>query len=401
VCQDFGVRTIHIDKSSEKTECVVNGQPICLKGIGWMPLSPFPGTRSDYGNLLKKALSCHINLLRVWAGGTYENDEFYKLCDRMGILVWQDFMFDSAYYPDRQWFTDSVKDEATAVIKQLRNHACLALWCGNNNIDHLHKCGKLGKGRKFYGKSIYHKLLPALINELDPDREYRPTRSSDTVETQSLVSHAPDILSPPCQSTLSTQRCFKDSFKMLEKLARNHSPLQTIAQCQLDEFSPPNNLTEYIWQSQVVQARQIQNAVEKARSVNHSACMLGALNSFALSVNGTMLDAQIQPKALYYYARRFLAPVLVTLLPDEQRGSIRAFVVNDTASPVTGVLSCRMIAANGDILDATEIPLRVSPFSKATAINLPKSLSTPDDPTRAFLSVCIKNNEKSRWIYKI
>jgi hypothetical protein len=97
---------------------------------------------------------------------------------------------------------------------------------------------------------------------------------------------------------------------------------------------------------------------------------------------------------LYYYARRFLGPVLVTLLPDEQSGSIRAFVVNDTASPVTGILSCRMIAANGEILDTTEIPLRVSPFSKAAAINLPKSLSTPDDPTRAFLSVYIKNNDR-------
>ncbi|MHC4554458.1 MAG: beta-mannosidase [Planctomycetota bacterium] len=395
VCQDFGIRTLHIDRSSEKTECVVNGQPISLKGTGWMPLSPFPGTRTDYDNLLKKAQSCHINLLCVGAGGTYENDTFYTLCDQMGILVWQDFVFDSAYYPDRQWFTDSVKDEATAVIKQLRNHACLALWCGNNNIDHLHKCRKLGKGRKFYGKSIYHKLLPALINELDPDRQYRPTRSSDTIENQSLVSHAPDILSPPCQSTLSTQRCFKDSFKMLEKLTCNHSPLQTIAQYQVVEFSPPINLTGYIWQSQVVQARRIQNAVEKVRSVNHSGCMLGALNSFALSVNGAMLDAQTQPKALYYYARRFFAPVLVTLFTEEQSGSIRAFVVNDTASPVTGVLSCRMIATHGEILDTTEIPLRVSPFSKAAAINLPKSLSTPDDPTRAFLSVSIKNNDKS------
>jgi hypothetical protein len=97
-----------------------------------------------------------------------------------------------------------------------------------------------------------------MLNELDPDRQYRPTRSSDTIENQSLVSHAPDILSPPCQSTLSTQRCFKDSFKMLEKLTCNHSPLQTIAQYQVVEFSPPINLTGYIWQSQVVQARRIQ-----------------------------------------------------------------------------------------------------------------------------------------------
>ena len=183
---------------------------------------------------------------------------------------------------------------------------------------------------------------------------------------------------------------------MLEKLTRSDSALQKIAQCQIDEFLPPDNLKEYIWQSQVVQARCVQNAVEKARSVNHSGsgCMLGALNSFALSVNAAMLDSHKQSKALFYYARRFFAPVLVTLLPEDKTGVLKAHVINDTASPVTGVLSCRMIAAHGEILDTTQIPLRVSPFSKAAAINLPRSLSTPDDSTRDFLSVCIKNNDR-------
>jgi len=397
VSEDFGIRTIHIEKSSDKTECVVNGRSVHIKGADWMPLSLFPGTRTDYEDLLKKAKTSHLNMLRVWAGGTYEDTEFYQLCDRMGILIWQDFMFDSAYYPDRQWFTDSVKDEVTAVIKQLRNYACIALWCGNNNIDHLHRRGKLGKGRKFYGKPIYHKLLPALVHELDPDRQYIPTHSNANSKNQTLVHQVPDISSPPCRTSLSIQTHDKESFGALEKLTCSNAILRKIAQSQIDEFHPPKNLSEYIWQSQVVQARLVQNAVEKARSVNPSGggCMLGALNSFALSVNGAMLDAKRQPKALYYYARRFFAPVLVALFPDEQGGLIRAFVVNDTAWPVTGMLSCRMIAAKGEILDATKIPLRVSPFSKATAINLPKSLSKPDDPTRAFLSVCINNNDKT------
>ena len=123
--------------------------------------------------------------------------------------------------------------------------------------------------------------------------------------------------------------------------------------------------------------------------------MLGPLNSPALSVNAAMLDNRKQPKALFYYAQRFFAPVLVTLLPDDKTEVLKAFIVNDSASPITGVLSCRLIAANGEILDTTQIPLRVSPFSKAAAINLPKSLSTPDDPTRTFLSVRLKNNDKT------
>jgi len=402
VDEGFGVRTIQIEKSSGKTDCLVNGQSIALKGADWMPLSLLPGTKTGYEQLLDRAKECHLNMLRVWAGGTYENPAFYRLCDKMGILVWQDFMFDSAYYPDRQWFLDRVKDEAKSIIKQLRNHACIALWCGNNNIDSLHKSGQLGKGRKFYGKPIYHKLLPQLLNELDPDRNYIPTRSSQNDDNETLIATTPDTPSLPGLSRGTGILPVKsvhaeNSFRILEKLTRSDSSLQKIALCQIEHFGPPKNLPEYIWQSQVVQARGAKNAVEKFRADKPigCGCMLGAFNSFALSINTAMLDAHREPKALYYYTRRFFAPILVTLLPEDETGLLKAHVINDTASPVTGVLSCRMIAASGEILDATEIPLRVSPFSKATAINLPKSLSTPDDPTRPFLSVCIKNNDKT------
>jgi len=395
VSADFGVRTVHIENSSGKTECIVNGQPVRLKGADWMPLSLFPGTQTDNGNLLKKAKECHINMLRLWAGGYYEEPEFYRLCDQMGILVWQNFMFDSGYYPDRQWFLDMVKNEAETIIRRLRNHTCIVLWCGNNNIDHLHKIGKLGTGRKFYGKPIYYKLLPQLVHELDPDREYLPTHSQHTVENETPVLSVPDISSMPNHSTLSTLKDFRHSFGIIEKLTGSDSTLQQIAHGQITEFSPPENLSEYIRQSQLIQARQAKNAVEHFRSVGSFAdgCMLGALNDFTLSISPAMFDADRQPKALYDYARRFFASILVTLFPDGKTGLLKAYVVNDTASPVTGVLSCRMMTVNGKMLDATEMPLRVSPFSREAAVHLPKSLSTPENPMQTFLHICIKNND--------
>ncbi|MHC5165695.1 MAG: glycoside hydrolase family 2 protein [Planctomycetota bacterium] len=252
------------------------------------------------------------------------------------------------------------------------------------------------KGRKFYGKLIYHKLLPGLINELDPDREYIPTDSNADPENQTPVYHVPAIPSPPCRTSLLAQVHDAESFAILEKLTRSKAALGKIALYQVDQFHPPHNLSEYIRQSQIVQARRIQAAVEKTRChSDFGGSMLGPLNSPALSVNAAMLDTRKQPKALFYYAQRFFASILVALLPDEKTETLKAFVVNDTASPITGVLSCRMIAANGEILDTTKIPLRVSPFSKAAAINLPKSLSTPDDPKRTFLSVRLKNNDKT------
>ena len=394
--QDFGVRTIRVEKTPEKTEFLVNDHPVRIKGADWLPMSLFPGieTPDDYKQHLKHIKDCHINMLRVWAGGYYEAPAFYELCDRMGILVWQDFMFDSVYYPDRQWFVDSIRKEAESIIKRLRNYTCLSVWCGNNNIDFLHKSGALGKGRKFYGKPIFHELLPKLVHELDHDREYIPSRSHCDKEDQTRVANTPNTPSTPCLRTLQASKFFKNSFGILENLTYSPSATEKNAQRQMTEFLPPRNLSEYIWQSQVVQARCAKRAIERFRSIESVGwgCMLEPLNDFALSVSPSMLDIGKCPKALYYYARRFFAPVLVTLLPDEETGLIRAFVVNDTGSPVTGVLSCRMMNAAGDILDATEMPVRVSPFSKTGPINLPKSFTTPDDPSRCFLGVCIRNN---------
>ncbi|MCK4752555.1 MAG: glycoside hydrolase family 2 protein, partial [Planctomycetes bacterium] len=167
----FGIRTVKLNRSTgkkRKFQFEINDKPIFAKGANWIPPSIFAGstTADDYEELLHNAQKANINMLRIWGGGYYESDHFYQLCDQLGIMVWQDFMFACAYYPDRQWFLTEVKKEATAIIKQLRNHPCLVLWCGNNEIDWMHSTNKLGKGKKFYGRAIYHQLLPQLVAEL-------------------------------------------------------------------------------------------------------------------------------------------------------------------------------------------------------------------------------------------
>jgi len=182
---------------------------------------------------------------------------------------------------------------------------------------------------------------------------------------------------------------------MLETLTYSPSTLEKIARCQIHEFLPPKNLPEYIWQSQVVQARYAKRAVERFRTVETAGCgcMVGAFNDFTASISPAMLDVHRCPKPLYYYARRFFAPILVTVFPDEKTGILKAYIVNDSASPVTAMLTCQMMDAQGKVLDTVEKPVRVSPFSRTTAINLPKSFTRPDDPSRSFLSICIRNND--------
>ncbi len=116
----------------------VNGHPTFMKGANWIPcesFSPRAGKLDLYRKLLKEAKEAHINMLRVWGGGIYEDDEFYDLCDQYGIMIWQDFMFAGAMYPGDEHFLKNVEEEIRYQVQRLRHHPCIVLWCGNNEID--------------------------------------------------------------------------------------------------------------------------------------------------------------------------------------------------------------------------------------------------------------------------
>jgi len=136
----IGVRTLELvrDKDEKGTSFYfrLNGVPVFMKGANYIPNDVFLPQVTDekYRNVIHTARISNMNMLRVWGGGIYENDIFYNLCDEAGILVWQDFMFACAMFPGDQGFLENVKQEAADNVKRLRNHPCLALWCGNNEI---------------------------------------------------------------------------------------------------------------------------------------------------------------------------------------------------------------------------------------------------------------------------
>ncbi|MFC4261392.1 glycoside hydrolase family 2 protein [Ferruginibacter yonginensis] len=114
-----------------------NNQPIYIQGSNWIPANIFPHatTANEYRSLLIQAKNAHMNMLRVWGGGIYEADLFYDLCDSIGIMVWQDFMFGNAMYPADADFLSNVKVEVQQQISRLKKHPCIVVWCGNNEID--------------------------------------------------------------------------------------------------------------------------------------------------------------------------------------------------------------------------------------------------------------------------
>jgi len=134
---NFGVRTIKLrrDKDSigEIFEFVVNGIPVFAKGANYVPQDAFL-VHENHEALLQSCVDANFNMLRVWGGGIYEDEQFYELCDSLGIMIWQDFMFACALYPGYNQFFDNVRQEVQYQTDRLRGHACLALWCGNNEV---------------------------------------------------------------------------------------------------------------------------------------------------------------------------------------------------------------------------------------------------------------------------
>lgn len=176
-----GIRRVELDESlleggeGQRFTIRVNGRAVYCKGANWVPADSITANITDekYERLLAAARDAHYNMLRVWGGGTYERERFYELCDEYGILLWHDFMFANGYFPtDDPDFRANIERELPIIIRQLRSHACVAVWCGNNEIQWQHKI-LIQFMKTFYGLDIYEELLPRLLAELDGTRPYR------------------------------------------------------------------------------------------------------------------------------------------------------------------------------------------------------------------------------------
>lgn len=194
--QNIGVCQIRLlreaDDYGESFEFEVNGHRLWARGSNWIPDHSFPSIidRARLRDRLEKALDMGHNMLRIWGGGLYETDEFYELCDELGILVWQDFPFACAYYPDSEGEQKVIANEAAANIRRIRNHPSLALWCGNNENHEMH-FNRWGDPTKhpehFYGCNLYEGTLPETVKALDPAHDYIPSSPIGTPPDEKVV----------------------------------------------------------------------------------------------------------------------------------------------------------------------------------------------------------------------
>ncbi|WP_366289054.1 glycoside hydrolase family 2 protein [Paenibacillus sp. AN1007] len=427
--QPFGIRTLELALNNEQGEnrfaFILNGVQIYAKGANWIPADQLIGTipNSRYRELVELSVEAHMNMLRVWAGGIYEKDVFYDECDRQGVLVWQDFAFANALFPDfNRDFMDLVRQEVTNNVLRLRSRASLALWCGNNEIDWLYDM-KTASGditSPFYGELIYHELIPELLEQLDPSRPYWP--SSPYGESHGQDANDPDtgdrhnwqvwhgsvyprkygevpildysIEGVTFKNYKKDEALFSSEFGMhasanrytLEKnmpadqfywgspemAYRNKDTNHQKGMLLMEGYTGlPQNIQEYMNFSMLTQAEGLRYGIEHFRRINHRnrGALVWQLNDSWPGTSWSMIDYELLPKASYYYAKTFFHPVLMSL--DHEPGEpLDLWIVNDTQDEISGQLRLNIYDLHGEVLHSSAHGVKVQPQSSLCTVSV-------------------------------
>jgi len=409
-----GLRDVAInrvkDEKGESFTIYVNGKPIFAKGANWIPADSFTSrlTPKDYKLLLQNVIKANMNTLRMWGGGIYEPDYFYELCDQMGILVWQDFMFACSLYPGDNKFLDSVDKEARYQVDRLKDHPSIILWCGNNEVA----SGWLSWGwkeklpesvwEKDY-KKLFHELIPDICNELDPSRLYWPSSPGHDLElpkddqiygngdnhywgvwhggegfegfeknigrfmSEYGMQSFPDLKTVETFANKVDWDIESDVIKAHQKASLgNDNVIKYIEQY----YSKPKDFESLIPLSQIMQADAIRTAVEAHRR-SMPFCMgtlYWQLNDCWPGVSWSSIDYNGNWKALHYAARLFFNPVLVSIT--EKDNLINIYIINDQNHSFNAELSVILYSFNGSVLVEQTKAIEVSATCSTKALKL-------------------------------
>ena len=407
----IGIRTLELirDKDNDGTSFYfkLNGHPVFMKGANYIPNDIFLPrvTKENYRKVIETAKNSNNNMLRVWGGGVYEDDIFYNLCDENGILVWQDFMFACAMFPGDEAFLDNVKQEAIDNVKRLRNHPSIGLWCGNNEIlaawyDWGWKKKEEAKNKENADKiwqayvDIFHKVLPGVVNEYDPQRSYWSSSPSsgtgikaDMINGddhywgvwwgkepfETYATHLPRFMSEyGFQSfpEIATVRKYAkpEDYDIFSEVMKSHQRSSigngTIEYYMLKEYKKPKDFESFLYVNHVLQAEGIKFGLE-----GHRRAMPYCMGSLYWQINDcwpvaswSSTDYYQNWKALQYYVKKGFSQVLVSPFEDDVKFHVG--IVNDRLEPINGELRLRLMDFDGKVIweyaSLVEIPANSS-----------------------------------------
>jgi len=368
---------------------MINGKPMFMKGANYIPQDNLQNRITDthYHDILKDVVDANMNMLRVWGGGIYEENIFYDLCDSLGILVWQDFMFACAMYPSDSLFIQNVKEEAIQNVKRLRNHACIALWCGNNeNSEGWHRWGwqdsftKEQKNQIWEGyKKLFKETLPEIV-ELNSQSDYWESSPKygrgnpkhqyegdahywgvwhDAEPFEIFEEKVPRFMSEfgfqsfPQISTIAT---FSDtsewsldseSMKNHQKHPRGNS---LIIEYMQREYHMPNDFNKFIYTTQLLQAEGMRIGLEVHRR-SRPYCMgslYWQLNDCWPGISWSSRDYNGNWKALHYVVKKVFNPIVLSIYKND-KNKINVYGISDLNKDLNDSLIIKIGNMNGDI----------------------------------------------------
>ena len=424
----IGLREVKLDTSEDdigsKFTLYLNGKPIFCKGANWIPDDCFVTrvTPERYRERITQALDANMNMLRVWGGGIYEQEAFYDTCDELGVLVWQDFLFACAQYPEEAPFDKLVELEARHQVTRLSPHPSLVLWNGNNeNLWGYWDWELKGKtwrewaeGRT-WGAGFYFELLPNVVKNLDPSRPYAPgspySNSPDRypnldehgtrhiwdvwnqVDYTVYRDYRPRFASefghqaPPTYATLK-EALPADELVVDSPSMKHHQKAENgefkLSSRLAEHFPEPERFDDWLYFTQLNQARAVQTGVERFRSLAPE-CMgtlYWQLNDCWPVVSWAAVDGYGRKKPLWYATRKFFADKLATFQPDGD--GLYLCLVNDSDDLCWGEQRVQRLSFSGEVLAEQAVEYDLEPRS-VQRIELAEDIVHPDDFKTNFL----------------
>ena len=433
----IGFRSLRLDTSKDETGTafifIINDVPVYICGANWIPDDCFLPrvTPERYTARIDQAKQANINMLRVWGGGIYETDAFYEACDAAGMLVWQDFLFACAAYPEEGDLPAEIEAEARDNIVRLMPHPSLVLWNGNNeNIWGWFDWGWQGvlDGRT-WGQGYYLDLLPRLVAELDPTRPYwagSPYSGTMDIHPNDPAhgcthewnvwndvgyEHYRDTIprfcsefgwqAPPTWATL-TQSVHDDPMTPTSPGVWHHQKA-TIGNDKLlrglDGHLPaPQTMDDWHYATQLNQARAIRFGVEHMRS--HRPANMGAivwqLNDCWPVTSWAAIDGYGRLKPLWYALRAAYHPHLLTIQP---RGDeLHLFAINERTLFWRGPVTIKRLRFDGTTLTEWTHWRLCADRLDIASLAIPADVATPDNPREEML-VATMHDSTAHWYF--
>ena len=433
-----GLRSLELrrvaDQWGKSFEFVVNGIEVFSKGADVIPFDSFPNrvTPEIHRKILQAARDAHMNMVREWGGGYYESDDFYDICDELGIMVWQEFMFGGDLIPGDVPFQENVRAEAIDQIKRLRDHPSIVVWCGNNEVETgWYHWGDRQEFKEAISPEIrdrvwqdyivmFADILKSSVEQYGDPAPYWPSSPSANFEQVPDNQHNGDMhywavwhqQAPALDYTkqfprfmteygfqsfpeMRTIRSFANQpgdydihSTVMQAHQKNKGGNERILTYMLREYREPKDFASFVYLSQVQQAEIIKIGAEHLRRQRPRTMgsLYWQLNDCWPVASWASIDYYGRWKALHYYAQRFYDDVLVSPFAHDDKVDI--YVVSDKLQPISGTIHTRLLDFSGKTLLDQKKDIAAPAQSSAIYLSFDKAdMASKGDPNRSFLVV--------------